>query len=265
MTAMLKAVPNLQLFLILVLISVGFFLLDSLKILSLPKTAFYYMSNPISFSLYKSKQSLAGQFGFIFVSRQTALENKSLKGQLAQILSENAELKRQLAEAQAQISQNQHLDPANYKTIAARPVGLDRFLKIDKGSNDGVKINQAVVYNDNLVGEVVNVSEKGSSVKTVIDPDSKVAVFSLGKNGKAKGIISGQFGLEMLMDKILHEEPIAAGDLVYSEGTEGLWPRGLILGRVSQVMEKQNEVFKTAVVSPVFDIKDVDLVFILQD
>ena len=69
----------------------------------------------------------------------------------------------------------------------------------------------------------------------------------------------------MLLDKILHEEPIAQGDLVYSEGTEGYLPRGLIVGRVNEVIEKQNEVFKQAKVKPIFDIRDLELVFVIQE
>jgi len=63
----------------------------------------------------------------------------------------------------------------------------------------------------------------------------------------------------------LHEEKITEGDLVYSEGTEGFLPRGLILGRVTQVRELQNEVFKQAKIKPIFDVRDLELVFLIQE
>ncbi len=142
---------------------------------------------------------------------------------------------------------------------------LDRYLKIDKGLSSGIKEGQAVVVNDNFIGKIVGVSEKASNIQLLQDPDSKVAVFSQGLGGKAKGVLSGQFGLELLMDKILHEEKISEGDLVYSEGTEGYLPRGLILGRVSEVTEKENELFKKAKVKPVFDLRDLELVFVIKE
>lgn len=259
-----KAVPNLQLFLVLVLISLALILIDSTPILTLPKSAAYFITNPISFGLYKTKQSLDRQFHFIFAARFAGQENKALQEQLGEILSENAQLKRRLAEAEAQLLQNQHLDPRTYNLLPARPIGLERFLKIDKGRKDGVRVGQAVVFKDNYIGRIESISEGGASIKLLIDPDSKISAFSFGKEDKGKGVVVGQFGLELLMDKILHEERVEIGDLVYSEGTEGFLPRGLILGRVTEILERENEVFKQAKVVPVFDIRDLELVFIMQ-
>ncbi len=265
LASMVKLFPNLQLFLILSSLSLLIFLLDSQKIFTSVKSFAGFVTNPISFGLYHSKQSFSRQFGFIWEARSAAQQNRALQENIGKLLSENADLKSQLSEAQAQISQNQHLDPKTYKTTTTRPIGLDRYLKIDKGLKDGVKVGQSVAINDNLIGQVVTASQKGAAVRRLVDPDSKVAAFSFGKSGKAKGILIGQFGTDMLMDKILHEEPIEKDELVYSEGTEGVWPRGLILGRVVEVLEKPNEIFKQAKVVPVFDIRDLDLVFVITE
>ena len=115
------------------------------------------------------------------------------------------------------------------------------------------------------MGKIISVSERASNVQLMADPDSKVAAFSQGLEGKAKGVLIGQFGSEILFDKILHEEKINVGDLVYSEGTEGFLPRGLILGRVTKVLERENEIFKQAKVQPNFNISDLDLVFVIQE
>ncbi len=69
----------------------------------------------------------------------------------------------------------------------------------------------------------------------------------------------------MLLDKVLHQEVVSEKDLVYSEGTEGKFPRGLILGQVTQVFERENEIFKQAKVKPVFGIGDLDLVFVIGE
>ena len=126
-------------------------------------------------------------------------------------------------------------------------------------------MGQAVVSEDNFVGKVVAVSPDASNVQLLTDPDSKVAAFSQNKEGRAKGVLIGQFGTAILMDKILHEEKIAQGNLVYSEGLEGFLPRGLILGKITEVFERENEVFKQAKVSPIFDIRDLELVFVIQE
>jgi cell shape-determining protein MreC len=53
--------------------------------------------------------------------------------------------------------------------------------------------------------------------------------------------------------------------LVYTEGTEEEIPRGLILGKVEDVVVKDNEVFKQAKVKPVFDISNLDIVFVVRN
>lgn len=262
---MFKAFPHLQTFLILIFSSLIILGLDSLNILKLPKSAAFYVTNPISFGLYKTSNNIQKQFYFVFQARFASQENKALKEQIGKLLSENATLRKRLSESESLINQQNYLDFRTYNLVAARPIGMDRYLKIDKGKSNGVKIGQAVVFNDNYIGKIIQTTDGASFVQLLADPDSKVAAFSQGLQGKAKGVLLGQFGSDLLMDKILHEEKINVDDLVYSEGTEGYLPRGLILGRVSEVLNRENEVFKQAKVQQTFDIKDLELVFVIVE
>lgn len=262
---MAKAIPNLRLFLLLIFLSLIIFLADSVHFLDFAKRTAFYLTNPLTFGLYSTNQQIKRQFNFIFEARMATRENKALKEQMGNLLSENASLRKKLAETESLLSQEQYLDPKTYNLLPARPIGLARTLKIDQGSSAGVKLNQAVVFKDSYIGKVVTLSPNGASVQLLTDPDSKVAAFSVNKEGKAKGVVIGQFGTESLMDKILHEEKVAVGDLVYSEGTEGFLPRGLVLGKVTQVLEQENEVFKQAKVEPVFDLRDLELTFVIRE
>ncbi len=260
---MTKAVPNLKLLLFLIFLSLIILLLDILNFLNLPKKLIFYITNPVSFGIYNTNQKIGRQFYFIFAARFAAQENKALKEQVGKLIAENAEVRKKLAETEALVSQEKHLDPKTFNLFPARPIGLSRYLKIDKGSSSGIQVGQAVIFEDNYLGKVKVVTNENAGVELLIDPDSKVSAFSLNKEGKAKGILAGQFGTELILDKILHEEKINVGDLVYSEGLEEFLPRGLILGRVTQVLERENEVFKQAKVQPIFDIGDLDLVFVI--
>lgn len=260
-----RVIPNFKLLIILSILSLFIMALDMAQILAIPKNIFSYITNPISFGLYQTNQKLGKQFYFIFSARFAAQENKALKEQIGQLLSENANLRKSLAETQDLLSQEKHLDPSTYNLIPAHPVGIGRFLKIDKGLSSGLKLGMPVVFNDNYLGKIIQISEKASNIQLTSDPGSKVAAFSQGLGGKAKGILQGQFGSEIILNKILHEEKINVGDLVYSEGTEGFLPRGLILGRVTQILENENDVFKQAKVSANFDIPDLELVFVIKE
>lgn len=262
---MTKLIPNLKIFSLLLILSILIFTFDNLGLLGLPKRVLFYITNPISFGLYQTKINFTRQFTFIYTLRSASQENKALKEQIGKLLSENARLRKDLAETRALVSQALHLDPSTYRLTVARPVGAGRYLKIDQGKNAGIQTGEAVIFNDNFVGRIMQVEEKGANVQLLSDPDSKVAAFSQGLESRAKGILIGQFGNEILMDKILHEEKINEGDLVYSEGTEGFLPRGLILGRVTKILEQPTQVFKQAKVKPVFDIRDLEVVFVIQE
>lgn len=262
---MSKLLPNFQFFLVFVFLSLIIFTLDSFKILDIPKRSLFYITNPISFGIYRSYQNIRNQFHFMFASRTAAQESKALKEQLAQLLSENANLRKNLLETQSLVDQYSTLDPRTYNLIPARPIGIQRYLKIDQGSSVGIRLGQAAVFKDNYIGKIVEVESNSSNIQILADPDSKVAAFSQGLMGKARGVLLGQFGTDTLMDKILHEEKIEVGDLVYSEGTEGFLPRGLVLGRVTEVLERENEIFKQAKVKPVFEIRDLELIFVIGE
>lgn len=256
---------GLKLFFILSVISLIFLALDKFTLLKLPKSLVQTLTIPIQYGLYQSGKNLYRQFEFIFLARHAAQQNLALKEQLADLLSENARLMQELAQTKALVTQQESLNPKTFNLLSARPVGVSRYLLIDRGSSDGVSVGQVVVFKQNFIGQIQQVSEKISQVLLSQDPDSKIAVYAQNSAGRAKGILRGRFGAQSLMDKILHLEPISVGDLVYSEGTEGRLPKGLVLGKVSKVLGRENEIFKQAEIESLLDISDLELVFIVRD
>lgn len=256
---------DFKLFLFLISLSVLIIILDNFRFLNLPKSAAQYLTTPIQYGLYKTSQSVGKQLEFVIIARRSAQQNKALQEQLAHVLSENANLRRKLAETESFLNQQNTLSPQNFNLLAARPLGISRYLIIDKGTDDGVKNNQVVIYKDNYIGKISETSPKKSQVMLVSDPDSHLAAFVSDQNGKAKGVLSGQFGQDMLLDKVLHQEPLSKDDLVYSEGTETEIPRGLVLGIISEVDQRENQIFKQAIVKSVFDIANIDVVFVITN
>jgi rod shape-determining protein MreC len=256
---------DLRLFVTFISASILLFILDYFGALNLPRSGVQMVAAPIQYGLYKTSLGVGRQFEFIILSRRASQENKALGEQLAQVLSENAQLRKKMAETQAFEDQQKMLSSQTFTYKAARPIGYTRYLLIDKGSDDGLKVGQSVVYKDNFIGQIKEVSPKKSQVMLPMDPDSHIAAFSSNEQGKAKGVLDGRYGSEMLLNKVLHEENIVKDELVYSEGTEVDIPRGLILGQVSEVLEKDNEVFKQAKVKPVFDVGNLEVVFVITN
>lgn len=262
---MKTVLADLKLVLVLAFVSVFLILFDKLDLLNFPKMILQTVTIPIEYGLYQSGSTLTRQVSYLLSARRAAKENPALKKQLAELLTENATLRKKIVDAEAMLDQQSRLSPKTYSLFPARVIGLGRFLMIDQGAKDGAVKGQSVVYKDNFIGLIKEVSPRIALVQLPGDPDSRLAVFSQNLAGKARGVLTGQFGSKLLMDKILHQENISAGDLVYSEGTEGIIPRGLILGKVSTVLDKPNEVFKQAEVEPLFDNADLEVVFVMRD
>lgn len=255
---------DFKLFVILIIISILLFAFDNFGLLNFPKGILQTFTIPVQYGLYKNSQGIKNQLNFIISARTASLENNALKQQMAQVLAENAGLQKKIKDTEDLVDQYNKLNPQTFDLLPSRVLGIEKYVIIDKGLNDGVSEGQAVVYKDNYLGKTKNVTPKTSQIILATDPESKIAVFSQGSFGRARGILQGQFGSEMLMDKILHEEVINVGDLVYSEGTEGKLPKGLVMGKVVEVLERQNEIFKQAKVEPIFKLVDLDSVFLIK-
>lgn len=263
---MLQAwLSDLKLLLSLVFLSILLAVFDYFGFLSIPKSLIQQITIPIQYGLYKTSGSVFRQFEFIVMARRASQENVALKEQLGQVISENSRIRKKLDETESLLAQQTSISPQTFNLVTARPIGISRYLNIDKGLDDGLKLGQAVIFKDNYIGKIKNISQKKSQVILSSDPDSRISAFVSSANGKAKGVLTGQFGAEMLFDKILHSEPLNKNDLVYTEGTEEQIPRGLILGQVTKVSSNDNEVFKKAQVKNIFEVSDLDLVFVVTN
>lgn len=256
---------DLKILFTVIVISIILILLDSIRFLDLPKTGLQFITSPIQYGLYKTSRSVGSQFEVIAISRRASQENKALREQLATILSENSKLQKKVDETAAFLEQQNSLDAESFNLVATRPVGFSRYLFIDKGSSDNLKVGQVVIYKDTFIGKIIEVTPKKSKVILPSDPDLQIAAFVNNSQGRARGILAGQFGQEMLLGKVLHEEPLSPNDLVYTEGTEIEIPRGLVLGSVTEVIDLDNQVFKQAKVRPIFQIEDLDVVFVITE
>ena len=84
---MSKVIPNIKIFLILILLCLMIFVLDIIHLLDWPKRLLFYITNPVSFGIYNTNRNVGKQFHFIFQARFAAQENKALKEQVGKLLS----------------------------------------------------------------------------------------------------------------------------------------------------------------------------------
>jgi rod shape-determining protein MreC len=155
-----------------------------------------------------------------------------------------------------------------YDLLPAEVVGRDpsnylQYLQVDKGTADGVQVGSVAVAPQGLLGRVVAAGTNFARILLVNDSSSSVNV--LLQSSRASGVASGQFGGTLLMKYIPQGEVVRVGDMVLTSGLGGNFPKGLVVGQVSQVRQKDIELFQEAVVESLVDFPRLEVVYLIRN
>ena len=136
---------------------------------------------------------------------------------------------------------------------------------IDRGSNDGISIHDPVVTSAGLVGSVVEVSEKYSTVRTILSPDLSIGVTIKGKSDT--GILEGDIkysseGLSQII-YIEKDSSIKKGDTIVTTGSSGLFPADYLVGKVTETGSAQSGLSNFAVLEPFVDVSKLTSVMVV--
>lgn len=138
---------------------------------------------------------------------------------------------------------------------------------IDRGSDDGISVGDAVITDKGFVGSVCKVSACSSCVRTVLSADCKVGV--IGVESREDGVLTGNlnFAKDGLtrMAFIAAQSPIQIGEMVVTEGVGGMYPKDLKIGKVTKTAYDDHDSFYYAVVEPFQNIKEVKSVYVIND
>jgi len=194
-------------------------------------------------------------------NERLAAENASLRRQVAELQAagrENADLRKAL---DFQKSFGHHLLTA--AVIGRAPDGLTRSLTIGRGRADGVGIGMVVVSGAGLVGRVSEVSERSAVVQTLVDAASRVNSYT--SKAGLEGTVLGEGG-PLAMD--LLPKPgvvVASGEWVLTSGIGGLFPRGVLVGQVTQFHRRDSATLERAELAPAVDFASVSTVQVVAD
>jgi rod shape-determining protein MreC len=137
--------------------------------------------------------------------------------------------------------------------VAAEVVGRDasvwfQSLTIDKGERDGLKPGMPVLAPEGVVGMISGTSSHAARVMLLTDPNSGVDV--LVQRTRARGIVSGQLEQEAVLKYVKRDEDVKVGDRVITSGLDGVFPKGMPVGHVTEVSRKDRGLFLYAEVTP---------------
>ena len=129
-------------------------------------------------------------------------------------------------------------------------------ITIGAGRADGVVRNMPVTVPEGLVGIVTDAGERSASVRLLTDPESRIGVTVRGRGGQ--GIAMGELGEVIRVANYVEAEPVEVGDRVETSSRGGLFPRGILVGRVTEVYPPDpNSLRVEFLVQPTVDISKV--------
>jgi rod shape-determining protein MreC len=192
-------------------------------------------------------------------------ENKRLREELNALRQEKFEL----AEIKAQNTRLKKLlefkDVSLYPVVSANVIGASpsmlrsQVVIVDKGSADGITEGMPVASYDGIVGRILLAGDKSSEVLLITDPVSAVDAYI--HRTRARGIVKG-VGTGCVMEYIENKSDVSVGDKVISSGKDGFFPKGVIIGTVTDISPDGS--FISAGISPHVDLNSLEEVVIIQ-
>ena len=200
-------------------------------------------------------------------------------GSLRNVEKENAELKRQLEAVQVELQERRALadrarglqqlldlrDRSNLHTAAAEIIASSaspdfQTVTIDKGTNQELRTDMAVIAADGVVGRIVVPSARAAKVQLLIDRNA--AAGALVERSRAQGVVKGGGDDRLRLEFVSEAADVAIGDLVVTSGIEGIFPKGFTIGRVDGV-EKAGPAYKRITVKPAVNFSALEQVLVV--
>ena len=200
-------------------------------------------------------------------------ENKHLKSRLKEYASTQAELadvkadNKKLREIVGKVDSLRDYEPIQATVISRNPDQWEEKIIIDQGRVDGIELNMAVITANGLVGKVVLVTPFKSTVELLSteNPNFRVAAVIPGEEA-IFGLIEGYDPKrgELIMKRIDSNFDVKEGQKVESSGLGGIFPKGLLIGEVTEVSTDDYGLTKMAYIRPAADFSMLDHVMVAK-
>jgi len=194
------------------------------------------------------------------------VENARLRTQVDTLSRETAALREQAASAGRLERLLQLREQIAYRSVAARVISRDpgywfTTLIVDRGRREGVDRNSPVVTPDGVVGRVIEVTPTASRILLIADSRSALGV--LVQDSRAAGVVEGRGSGTLHLKYLSRAAALKQGDRVVTSGLGGVFPRGLVVGRILSVTREEGALLQEAEVEPAAALDRLEEVLIL--
>lgn len=220
---------------------------------------------PIEKSLVNSGHSVRNVWRNYLYLRGVRQENRDLKAEVERLRIGQVRLSEDAAQARRLQTLLGFKEQFISQTVAAQVIGTSgsdqsHVVYIDKGSNDGVKPDMAVITPDGIVGKVLRVFH--SSAQVLLINDSSSGVGAMLESSRLQGILQGTAAGETMLKYVMSDEKVATGERVLTSGGDRIFSKGLPIGAVQQT-NPGSDLFLNIRVKPAADLSRLEEVLVV--
>ena len=226
---------------------------------------------PFEEGLHWLQTSTSGIWHNYLYLRGVRAENRDLKQQIQQMRLEQVRVSQDAEQAHRLQKLLEFKEQFISQTMAAQVIGWSgseqsRSIYIDKGAREGLKPDMAVITRDGIVGKVLQVFgsnplERSVSQVLLIN-DQTSGVGAILDQARLQGILRGTPSGDVVLEKVMSDETVPVGELVLTSGGDGIFPKGLPVGKVTKV-SPGSELFLNIRVRPAAQLSRLEEVLVV--
>jgi rod shape-determining protein MreC len=236
------------------------------------KNFFYSITQPFQKILLRAGDNSSNFLGAFLKINNLAGENEEIKKRNQELLEEIITLQQVKVENQALKEVVSGGLEKEFKLILTEAIGIDNkqdFILINRGSDDGILEDMPVINSQKvLFGKVFKVYKNFSKVMLVSSKNSVLDV-KIQKDDTISpiiyGAVRGEGNLSAILDLVSLEREIKNNDILITSSLEGTFPKGLLIGKITEPNQNDLKPFQTAKIELFFNLKQSDKLFIISD
>jgi rod shape-determining protein MreC len=225
------------------------------------KSSFINTTNDISGNILTTLNNVSQYFSLKNANRKLSEEN-------AILLTES---KKYFMKADNRIYfHDDTLYKQQYEFVSAKVIrnstnNRNNYLTLDKGSNQGIRVDMGVITSAGIVGIVKEVSPNFSSVISVLNKETKISA-KVKKNGHLGTVIwkGGDYQFGLLIDIPTHVKPVL-GDTIITSGFSNSFPEGIMIGTIADFRIEKGDNFYTITIKFSTDFNSISYAYIIKN
>jgi rod shape-determining protein MreC len=210
-----------------------------------------------------AKQLWQGYFYLVGVRRQNAeLQRQLEEYKQREVHFQEAQQALTRLEVLLDLKRQVALPVIGARVIAYDPTLWSRSAIINQGKAQGVKEGLPVLAPQGIVGRIVVVYPEYSKVMLIVD--RKSGADAMVQRTRVRGMLKGKGGNRCALEFVPKSADVQVGDLVLASGLVGLYPKGLVFGKVTAANKKNPGVFQEIEVTPNVDLSALEEVLVVK-